>query len=98
DPPVTTATLPRIPSCTGRVEHVLFDLATMSCLRISVDDAGIAEVVIDRPPVNALGIADWHAIADTLRALGTDPKTRVVILAAEGRGWNAGVDIKELHA
>jgi enoyl-CoA hydratase len=55
-------------------------------------------VVVERPPVNALGIADWQGIADTLLALGADPRTRVVILAAEGRGWNAGVDIKELHA
>jgi enoyl-CoA hydratase len=67
-------------------------------IRSSVDDQGIAEVIVDRPPVNALGIADWNGIADALTALGRDAGVRVVVLAAEGRGFNAGVDIKELHA
>ncbi len=67
-------------------------------IRHTVDDSGIAEVVVERPPVNALGIADWQGLAELLLALGRDPEVRAVILAAEGRGWNAGVDIKELHA
>ena len=58
--------------------------------------AGIAEVLVRRPPVNALDIASWFALADTLRTLGENPEVRVVVLAAEGRGFNAGVDIKEL--
>lgn len=64
----------------------------------SVDDAGIAEVVVDHPPVNALPVAGWYELAETLRELGADPATRVVVLRAEGRGFNAGVDIKELQA
>jgi len=60
-------------------------------------EQGIAEVVVNKPPVNALGIAEWQGLADLVRRLGADPAVRVVILAAEGRGWNAGVDIKELH-
>jgi enoyl-CoA hydratase len=70
----------------------------MAPISSSVDERGIAEVVVDRPPVNALAIADWLAIADALVAHGRDPRVRAVILAAHGRGWNAGVDIKELHA
>jgi enoyl-CoA hydratase len=66
-------------------------------LSFSVDDSGIAEVVMARPPVNALHIAGWQAVADTVRTLGEDPKVRAVILAADGRGYNAGVDIKEIH-
>jgi enoyl-CoA hydratase len=31
-------------------------------------------------------------------SLGRDPKVRVVVLRAEGRGFNAGVDIKEMQA
>jgi len=61
-------------------------------------EAGIAEIVVEKPPVNALGIAEWNGLADLLRALGADPDVRAVILAAEGRGYNAGVDIKEIHA
>src|SRR5262245_36607032 len=58
----------------------------------------IAIVTIDNPPVNALPVAGWFQLADTLRAAGRDPEVRVVILRAEGRGFQAGVDIKELAA
>jgi len=64
----------------------------------SVGPDGVAEVVMNRPPVNALPAAGWFALAETLRELGDDTATRVVILRAEGRGFNAGVDIKELQA
>jgi enoyl-CoA hydratase len=60
--------------------------------------AGIAELVMDYPPVNALTVAAWFELADTVRRLGADPALRVVILAADGRGFNAGVDIKEMQA
>jgi len=69
----------------------------MSMIRHNVE-AGIAEIVVEKPPVNALGIAEWNGLADLLRTLGADPDVRAVILAAEGRGYNAGVDIKEIHA
>jgi enoyl-CoA hydratase len=59
---------------------------------------GIAEVVVDNPPVNALSVAGWHDLARTVRSLGDDPAVRVLILAAEGKGFNAGVDIKEMQA
>jgi enoyl-CoA hydratase len=64
----------------------------------SVDERGIAEVVMDNPPVNALTVAGWFELADTIRKLGEDSSVRVVILRAEGRGFNAGVDIKEMQA
>ncbi len=62
----------------------------------TVED-GIAEVVVDRPPVNALGVAGWFELARQVTAAGQDPAHRVVILRAEGRGFNAGVDIKEMQ-
>jgi enoyl-CoA hydratase len=55
------------------------------------------EVVVDCPPVNALRVADWFALAEAVTAAGRDPGTRVVVLRAEGRGFNAGVDIKEMQ-
>ncbi len=57
---------------------------------------GIAEIVIDRPPVNALNDAGWHALADEIIRVGDDPAARVIVLRGEGRGFCAGVDIKEL--
>jgi enoyl-CoA hydratase len=58
---------------------------------------GITEVVLNHPPVNALDSRGWFELADTLRRLGRDESVRVVLLAAEGRGFCAGVDIKELQ-
>jgi enoyl-CoA hydratase len=59
---------------------------------------GIAEVVIDHPPVNALDVAGWFSLATALLDAGRDPQTRVVLLRATGRGFCAGVDIKEIQA
>lgn len=60
-------------------------------------DGGIAEVVIDFPPVNAVPADGWFELADALTAAGADAEVRAVILAAEGRGFCAGVDIKEMQ-
>jgi enoyl-CoA hydratase len=63
----------------------------------STDSRGIAEVVMDCPPVNALTVAEWFELADVVRAHGEDRNVRAVVLRAEGRGFNAGVDIKEMQ-
>jgi enoyl-CoA hydratase len=53
---------------------------------------------MNNPPVNALNVAGWFELARIIRELGENPEVRVVILRAEGRGFNAGVDIKEMQA
>jgi enoyl-CoA hydratase len=58
---------------------------------------GIAVVTVDFPPVNALPVQGWFDLADAIRVAGRDPDTHVVVLRAEGRGFNAGVDIKEMQ-
>ncbi|MFJ2401954.1 enoyl-CoA hydratase family protein [Streptomyces xanthochromogenes] len=58
---------------------------------------GICLVTVDFPPVNALPVQGWYDLADAVRAAGRDPENRCVVLAAEGRGFNAGVDIKEMQ-
>jgi enoyl-CoA hydratase len=64
----------------------------------SAQPGGIVEVVVDHPPVNALPVRGWFDLAAAVRAAGADPATRAVVLRAEGRGFNAGVDIKEIQA
>ena len=59
---------------------------------------GIAELIFNHPPVNAFNSAGWLAIAAELNALGENADVRAIIIAAEGRGFCAGVDIKELAA
>ena len=66
-------------------------------IEVSVGDDGIAEVVQNCPPVNALTVAEWFQLGDEVRRLGEDRSVRAVILRAEGRGFNAGVDIKEMQ-
>src|SRR5688572_20089077 len=61
-------------------------------------EGGIAQVVLDVPPVNALDVAGWFDLAEAITTLGRNPGTRALILRAEGRGFCAGVDIKELAA
>src|SRR4051794_18752554 len=60
-------------------------------------DQGSAVVSVAFPPVNALPVQGWYELADAVRAAGRDPENRCVVLAAEGRGFNAGVDIKEMQ-
>ncbi|MFI1196212.1 enoyl-CoA hydratase family protein [Micromonospora sp. NPDC020750] len=64
----------------------------------TVDGDGVAEVVMEYPPVNALPVAGWFGLAEALTKLGADTAVRAVVMRAEGRGFNAGVDIKELQA
>ncbi|MEZ5566820.1 MAG: enoyl-CoA hydratase family protein [Halioglobus sp.] len=59
---------------------------------------GVAEMILDHPPVNAFNSAGWFAIAREIDALGADDSVRVIIIAAAGKGFCAGVDIKELAA
>src|SRR3954471_2743861 len=61
-------------------------------------EGGVAEVVMDHPPVNALTVAGWFELAGIVRGLGDDRAVRALVLRAEGRGFNAGVDIKEMQA
>ena len=58
---------------------------------------GVAEVVMDNPPVNALTVAGWFELADVVTRAGRDPQVGALVLRAEGKGFNAGVDIKEMQ-
>ncbi len=57
---------------------------------------GIAEVVINNPPVNALDSAGWFEFADAVTSHGAREDVNCMVIRAEGRGFQAGVDIKEL--
>ena len=60
-------------------------------------EPGIVAVTVDYPPVNAIPSRGWFELADAITAAGDNLDTHVVILRAEGRGFNAGVDIKEMQ-
>ena len=64
---------------------------------LSFED-GIAEIVMRHPPVNSLTVGDTWAIRDAFLEVSRDPTLRAVILTAEGKGFNAGIDIKEMQS
>ncbi len=66
-------------------------------IKTSIEN-GIAHLVMDHPPVNAFDSAGWFEIAASVERLGKDPRANVLVISAEGRGFCAGVDIKELAA
>ena len=59
---------------------------------------GIAHLVLCKPPVNAFNSEEWADIAAEIRSLGEQSSVRVIVVSAEGKGFCAGVDIKELGA
>ncbi len=53
---------------------------------------------MNNPPVNALNTADAYRLAQLLESYERNEAVRAVIITANGRGFCAGVDIKELQA
>jgi len=66
-------------------------------VRTELTGNGIAEIIMNNPPVNALPVAGWFDVARQVAEAGARPDVRAVVLRAEGRGYNAGVDIKEMQ-
>jgi enoyl-CoA hydratase len=69
----------------------------MSAITSELRDDGIRVVTMAHPPVNALPVKGWFDLAAALDEVGADPATKVVVLRADGKGFNAGVDIKEMQ-
>lgn len=64
----------------------------------SVTAEGVLELVMDNPKVNALPIADTQALAELLDGVKHRSEITAVTLTATGRGFCAGVDIKEMQS
>lgn len=66
-----------------------------------IHDNGVAELIIDSPPVNAYGQAEIAALVGHLRSYGApdaDPeRVKVVVLRGEGKGFCGGGDVKEVQ-
>jgi enoyl-CoA hydratase len=59
--------------------------------------AHIGEVVLDRPPVNALDSKAWNELAAVIANMGSRPEVRCLLLRGAGKGFCAGVDIREMQ-
>lgn len=63
------------------------------------DDRGVVTLTLNRPNAfNALSEAMLSALAEAFDALGGDDSVRVVVLAAAGKAFCAGHDLKEMRA
>jgi len=58
--------------------------------------AGIAVLVLDSPPVNALGADLKTALGVALDSVLSDPSVTALVITAAGKHFSAGADIKEL--
>jgi 3-hydroxyacyl-CoA dehydrogenase len=61
-------------------------------------EGGVAVVVIDNPPVNALDRAVRADLAAALARLAADASVEAIVITGEGRTFVAGADILELEA
>jgi 2-(1,2-epoxy-1,2-dihydrophenyl)acetyl-CoA isomerase len=60
---------------------------------------GVARVVLQRPEaMNAIDEATALALRDAVAELGADDEVRCVVLAAEGRAFCSGADLREMAA
>ena len=66
-------------------------------ISVSISDS-VAEVVMSHPPVNSITVGDTWKIHEVFKELGENEDLRCIILTAEGKGFNAGIDIKEMQS
>lgn len=65
---------------------------------ISTFSDGVLRLTLNNPPANALSIALMEALLVELDKAGADRQVRVVIIAAAGKLFSAGHDLKEMTA
>lgn len=58
-------------------------------------EPGTVSVVLNRPPLNVLNIPMMKELNAALREAAADTDARVVVIAAEGKVFSAGVDIAD---
>ncbi|ODT30433.1 MAG: enoyl-CoA hydratase [Kaistia sp. SCN 65-12] len=61
-------------------------------------DKGILRLTLASPPANALSIAVMEALSEEFARAARDKAVRVIVLAASGKVFCAGHDLKELTA
>ena len=63
----------------------------------SVNEAGVALMEINNPPMNALSRPVLDDIRDTLVKALADKDVRVIVFTGAGKAFIAGADISELN-
>ena len=69
------------------------------CLLSAMDARGVKTLTLNRPDAfNALSEALLAALQQELALVASDPSVRVLVLAAHGKAFCAGHDLKEMRA
>jgi cyclohexa-1,5-dienecarbonyl-CoA hydratase len=68
----------------GEFENILFER-----------EGGVARITLDHPPVNIMDIATMREINAALESLQGEKKTKVLVFAAKGKAFCAGVDVED---
>jgi len=66
----------------------------MECVTVEIH-GDLARVIIDHPPVNALGQAVRAGLLEAQAKLARQPEVKAVVLCCAGRSFVAGADIRE---
>jgi len=62
-----------------------------------VDDAGVAVMTVENPPMNVLSEKTVNDITNTVLKAVADARVRVIVLTGKGRAFIAGANIKEFQ-
>jgi cyclohexa-1,5-dienecarbonyl-CoA hydratase len=68
--------------------------ALFKTVKVEIND-GIARLILNRPPVNVLNIEMMQEINSALEIIIETQDLKVVIVAAEGKAFSAGVDVAD---
>lgn len=76
----------------------MIDPARYSSLRLDMSRPGVLEIVLDRPPMNTLGIEGHRELTYVWEEVDRDDEVRSVLLRAEGAAFSAGGDYELIEA
>ena len=62
-----------------------------------IQQGKVATIELNVPPVNALNSEEWHQFAKLVDDLSFSEEVNSLVIRAQGKGFCAGVDIKELQ-
>lgn len=67
-------------------------------VRLDLDpEACVGTLVLDRPPLNAIDLETWRALAEVVAAASERSDVRALVVRGHGRALSAGVDVREVE-
>jgi enoyl-CoA hydratase/carnithine racemase len=68
---------------------------TRDRIRLEIADSGVATVTLTHPPLNIYDLAMRDELIEAFSAVRDHPDIRALVLAADGKHFSAGADLKE---